>query len=180
MTRLHLKDLSCLITIIFSLINYVSPFVNSFGTTKPTCHGIISLHASISDNVMLAPHKQLGKTKVSLKKSISFTQPKEQAAKPSADGAKGKPKQKRMVEEQNCPKFKVFLLGDEGYEREHVVLAIQDIIPDADNKRSVEIFEEAQKTGQGMCGVYPEEHAELYVEQFTRCEPMIYSDMEKE
>lgn len=34
--------------------------------------------------------------------------------------------------------------------------------------------------GKGMCGVYPEEQAELYVEQFTRCEPIIYADMEKE
>jgi hypothetical protein len=33
---------------------------------------------------------------------------------------------------------------------------------------------------QGLCGVFPEEHAELYVQQFTRCEPMIYADMEEE
>lgn len=31
-----------------------------------------------------------------------------------------------------------------------------------------------------MCGIYPEEQAELYVEQFTRCEPIVYADMEKE
>ena len=31
-----------------------------------------------------------------------------------------------------------------------------------------------------MCGTYPEEEAELYVEQFTRCEPTIYADMERE
>jgi ATP-dependent Clp protease adapter protein ClpS len=33
---------------------------------------------------------------------------------------------------------------------------------------------------QGMCGVYPEEHAELYVEQFQRAEPSIYAEMEEE
>lgn len=38
----------------------------------------------------------------------------------------------------------------------------------------------AQEGGKGFCGTYPEEEAELYVEQFTRCEPIIYADMEKE
>lgn len=46
--------------------------------------------------------------------------------------------------------------------------------------QAAEIFEEAQAAGKGMCGIYPEEQAELYVEQFTRCEPIIYADMEKE
>lgn len=47
-------------------------------------------------------------------------------------------------------------------------------------KKAAEIFEEAQEGGKGFCGTYPEEEAELYVEQFTRCEPIIYADMEKE
>lgn len=47
-------------------------------------------------------------------------------------------------------------------------------------KQAAEIFEEAQEGGKGFCGTYPEEEAELYVEQFTRCEPIIYADMEKE
>lgn len=46
--------------------------------------------------------------------------------------------------------------------------------------QAAEIFEEAQSDGKGMCGIYPEEQAELYVEQFTRCEPIVYADMEKE
>lgn len=46
--------------------------------------------------------------------------------------------------------------------------------------QAAEIFEEAQEGGKGFCGTYPEEEAELYVEQFTRCEPIIYADMEKE
>lgn len=48
------------------------------------------------------------------------------------------------------------------------------------NIQAAEIFEEAQEGGKGLCGTYPEEEAELYVEQFTRCEPIIYADMEKE
>lgn len=46
--------------------------------------------------------------------------------------------------------------------------------------QAAEIFEEAQEAGKALCGVFPEEQAELYVEQFTRCEPMIFADMEKD
>ncbi|KAG5175391.1 hypothetical protein JKP88DRAFT_283579 [Tribonema minus] len=133
-----------------------------------------------SPTVALAPGSKVGKAKVQLQKSLSLAQPKEEAQKAATDGAKAKPKQRRVTESEDCPMYKVLLLGDEGYEREHVIMAIQDIIPETDNKKSTEIFEEAQKTGTGMCGVFPEEHAELYVQQFTRCEPMIYADMEEE
>ena len=33
---------------------------------------------------------------------------------------------------------------------------------------------------QGLCGLYVEEHAELYVEQFTRSDPIIYAELEPE
>ncbi|CAM9931122.1 unnamed protein product, partial [Laminaria digitata] len=89
-------------------------------------------------------------------------------------------KTKRSTETEDAPMFKVLLIGDEEYNREHVVMSIQDIVPDTDNTRAAEIFEEAQEAGKGFCGTYPEEEAELYVEQFTRCEPIIYADMEKE
>lgn len=89
-------------------------------------------------------------------------------------------KTKRATEIEDAPMFKVLLIGDEEYNREHVVMSIQSIIPETDNTRAAEIFEEAQEAGKGFCGTYPEEEAELYVEQFTRCEPIIYADMEKE
>ncbi|CAM9970135.1 unnamed protein product, partial [Hapterophycus canaliculatus] len=89
-------------------------------------------------------------------------------------------KTKRAIQTEDAPMFNVLVIGDEEYNREHVVLSIQDIVPDTDNTRAAEIFEEAQEGGKGLCGTYPEEEAELYVEQFTRCEPIIYADMEKE
>jgi hypothetical protein len=36
-----------------------------------------------------------------------------------------KPKVKQEVEQEECPLYKVLLIGDEEYERDHVVMAIQ-------------------------------------------------------
>ncbi len=38
----------------------------------------------------------------------------------------------------------------------------------------------AQEEGMALCGIYPEEHAELYVEELSRAEPMVYSEMKEE
>ncbi|CAM9625703.1 unnamed protein product [Choristocarpus tenellus] len=81
---------------------------------------------------------------------------------------------------EDAPMFKVHLLGDEEYERDHVLLALQDIIPEMDNTKAAAVFDEAQRGGRGHCGTFPEEQSELYVEQFIRCEPMIFAAMEEE
>lgn len=44
-------------------------------------------------------------------------------------------KTKRSTEVDEAPMFKVLVIGDEEYNREHVVLSIQDIVPDTDNTR---------------------------------------------
>lgn len=44
-------------------------------------------------------------------------------------------KQKRATEVEDAPMYKVLVIGDEEYNREHVVLSIQDIVPDTDNTR---------------------------------------------
>ncbi|CAM9813791.1 unnamed protein product [Discosporangium mesarthrocarpum] len=129
----------------------------------------------------LAPGGKVGRQKVSLDRGVvSIAQPKQQSGQQSEQKAKNATKTKRAVQTDDAPMFKVLLIGDEEYNREHVVMAIQDIVPDVDNTKAAEIFDEAQIGGKGMCGIYPEEQAELYVEQFTRCEPLIYADMEKD
>ncbi|CAM9280974.1 unnamed protein product, partial [Phaeothamnion confervicola] len=130
--------------------------------------------------VALAPGTKVGKSKVSLGRAIpQIAQPKTEAAQATKAAQAAKPKQKQQTEEEEVPMFKVILLGDEGYERAHVVMSLQ-IVPDTDNVRAAEIYDEAQTTGKGLCGIYPEEHAELYVQQLTRAEPMIFADLEPE
>ncbi|CAM9263950.1 unnamed protein product [Ectocarpus sp. 6 AP-2014] len=127
----------------------------------------------------LAPGGKVGRAKVSLERAVtSVAAPKSESAQETKK--KQVTKTKRATETEDAPMFQVLVIGDEEYNREHVVMSIQDIVPDTDNTRAAEIFEEAQEGGKGFCGTYPEEEAELYVEQFTRCEPIIYADMEKE
>ena len=137
--------------------------------------GVRSVAVSRSSVVMLAPGAKVGKAKVSLQKTLGSPQ---QDSQKEAQAAK--PKQKRVTEEEPVPMYKVFLLGDEGYPREHVILCCQEILPDTDNTRATELFDMAQKTGQALCGIYPQECAELYVEQFTRADPIIYSELKED
>lgn len=44
-------------------------------------------------------------------------------------------KTKRAIQTEDAPMFNVLVIGDEEYNREHVVLSIQDIVPDTDNTR---------------------------------------------
>lgn len=44
------------------------------------------------------------------------------------------------MEVDDAPMFKVLLIGDEEYNREHVVMSIQDIVPETDATRVSQIF----------------------------------------
>lgn len=44
-------------------------------------------------------------------------------------------KTKRATQTEDAPMFSVVLLGDEEYNRDHVLLSIQDIVPDTDNTK---------------------------------------------
>jgi hypothetical protein len=44
---------------------------------------------------------------------------------PTCVNKQAKPKVKQEVEQEECPLYKVLLIGDEEYERDHVVMAIQ-------------------------------------------------------
>lgn len=52
-----------------------------------------------------------------------------------AQQKKNATKTKRAIETEDAPMFNVLVIGDEEYSREHVVLSIQDIVPDTDNTR---------------------------------------------
>lgn len=51
------------------------------------------------------------------------------------DQTKQATKTKRATQLEDAPMYKVILIGDEEYNREHVVMSIQDIVPDTDNTR---------------------------------------------
>jgi len=72
------------------------------------------------------------------------------------------------------------LIGDEEYEQAHLITRICEVMEDIDENRASTVFQQAQQSGKSMCGKYPLEHAELYVEQLLRSDPMIYSELEEE
>ena len=90
-----------------------------------------------------------------------------------------KPAMKKEMEEE--PMWKVIMLGDEEYECDPVCDVLQTVIPDIENfKQAKEKYDEAESTGKSMLIVVPKEHAEAYVEQLIRAEPMVYAEIEEE
>jgi ATP-dependent Clp protease adapter protein ClpS len=79
------------------------------------------------------------------------------------------------------PPYRLVLLGDEEYEEEHVIVSMRAIVPDlkGDARRASEIFKLAQNNGREQIVIVPQDMAEQYAEQLTRCVPIIYAVAEK-
>jgi ATP-dependent Clp protease adapter protein ClpS len=92
----------------------------------------------------------------------------------------GEPVTRKEEDFEEAPLYKVMLLGDDGYDRSHVIERVCAIMEDLDEDAVATIFEQAQISGKAMCGKYPIEHAELYKEQLMRSDPMIFADLEEE
>jgi ATP-dependent Clp protease adapter protein ClpS len=78
---------------------------------------------------------------------------------------------------EDAPMFRLFLIGDEGYEQEHVVTRIFEIVEDCSEDEAARIFKSAYQSGEAFLGKYPKEIAETYAEQLTRSDPIIYADV---
>ena len=79
------------------------------------------------------------------------------------------------------PMWKVIMLGDEEYEVDPVCDVLKTVIPDIENfQQAKEKYDECESTGKAMLLVVPKEHAEAYVEQLIRAEPMVYAEIEEE
>ena len=82
---------------------------------------------------------------------------------------------------EDCPMWKVLLLGDDEYEEDPVCEVLKAQIPDIENLSQAKVvFEEAQASGKAVLLIAPKEHAEGYVEQLIRADPMVYSEIEEE
>jgi len=91
------------------------------------------------------------------------------------------PPQRKMDQElEAVPMFKVILIGDEDYEQAHTCKALCDIVEEMEIKRAEEIYAEAQNGGSALVTVVCKEHAEHYVEQLLRREPMIFAELSED
>lgn len=149
---------------------FVQP-THSFGTRKST-----NLFVGPSGGSSLAkPSVEIGQktavgTKVTQKSKTSS------ARRVQVD----EPTKRREPNIEDAPMYKVMLIGDEEYDQGHIIQRICEVMEDVDENQASTVFKAAQQSGKSMCGKYPMEHAELYVEQLLRSDPIIYSEMEEE
>ena len=114
-------------------------------------------------------------------KSKTFTQGGDGGGKGKGGGAveTAKPITKRTTEE--CPMWKVLLLGDDEYEEDPVCEVLEAVMPNIENQRTAkEHYDEAQAHGKSMLIVVAQELAEAYVEQLQRADPMVFAEIEEE
>jgi ATP-dependent Clp protease adapter protein ClpS len=93
---------------------------------------------------------------------------------------KSKPSEPDLRNEEDfedAPMYRLYLIGDEGYEQEHVVNRVFEIIEDCSEDDAARLFKSAYQTGEAFMGKYPREIAETYAEQLTRSDPIIYADV---
>jgi ATP-dependent Clp protease adapter protein ClpS len=102
---------------------------------------------------------------------------------------KSKQKQKEKVkvyqgdadtETEEAPLWMLFLIGDKGYKQPHVTARVMQIIEGVNEKGAMAIYDAAQKNGEAMCGKFPHETAEFYMEQLTRSDPIIYAEIRED
>lgn len=112
-------------------------------------------------------------TKTTVKQDVATRQKIEQKKKIKAHD----PISRREEEFEDPPMFNLLLLGDDEYDKEHVVKSMCNILDGVDEDQAAKVFQQAQSTGQAMCGQYPLEQAELFKEQLLRSDPMIFADV---
>lgn len=78
---------------------------------------------------------------------------------------------------EDAPMFRLYLIGDEADEQEHVVTRVYEIVEDCSEDDAATLFKSASQTGEAFLGKYPKEIAEMYAEQLTRSDPIIYADV---
>ncbi len=144
----------------------------AFTSTAPILQRRTSLYQSGPDkgggSAIATPATKQVTTTVTKQKQKSE---QKQKAKPS------EPDLRNEEDFEDAPMFRLFLIGDESYEQEHVVTRIFEIVEDCSEDEAARIFKSAYQSGEAFLGKYPKEIAETYAEQLTRSDPIIYADV---
>lgn len=78
---------------------------------------------------------------------------------------------------EDAPMFRLYLIGDESYDQKHVVTRVFEVVEDCSEDDAATLFKSAYQSGEAFMGKYPMEIAEMYAEQLTRSDPIIYADV---
>lgn len=111
-------------------------------------------------------------------KQVTTTVTKQKSEQKQKQKAKPSDPDLRNEEDfEDAPMFRLFLIGDESYEQEHVVTRVFEVVEDCSEDEAARLFKSAYQTGEAFLGKYPKEIAETYAEQLTRSDPIIYADV---
>ena len=137
-----------------------------------------------------SPERQNARPERSSTVALAPAQPKIKiAAKPTPGGGSPQKQQtktvqvappERKTEDAEVPMWKVVLLGDEEYDEAYVVQTIKQVVVQVTREKCESCFQEAQQHGASEIVVVPQEHAEHFVQQFHRCDPVVYTTCEPE
>ncbi|KAL9184451.1 hypothetical protein ACHAXT_002537 [Thalassiosira profunda] len=133
----------------------------------------------------LSPLHQLGDDKgggsaIATPKTKQVTTTVQKQKQESKQKKKFKPSEPDQLNEndfEDAPMYRLYLIGDEGYDQEHVVTRIHEIVEDCSEDDAATLFKAAYQGGEAFMGKYPMEIAETYAEQLTRSDPIIYADV---
>jgi ATP-dependent Clp protease adapter protein ClpS len=78
---------------------------------------------------------------------------------------------------EDAPMFRLYLIGDEADQQTHVINRMCEVVEDCSEDDAATLFKSATQTGEAFMGKYPREIAELYCEQLTRSDPIVYADV---
>jgi ATP-dependent Clp protease adapter protein ClpS len=137
------------------------------------------IHDALSPLYQSGPDKGGGSAIATPKtKQVTTTVQKQKQKNEQKQKAKPSDPDLRNEEDfEDAPMFRLYLIGDESYEQEHVVNRVFEIIEDCSEDDAARLFKSAYQTGEAFMGKYPREIAETYAEQLTRSDPIIYADV---
>jgi len=111
------------------------------------------------------------------KQTTTTVQKQKQKSKQKKKFKPSDPDLKSDEDFEDAPMFRLYLIGDEADEQAHVVTRLSDVVEDCSVDDAATLFKSASQTGEAFMGKYPKEIAEMYAEQLTRSDPIIYADV---
>lgn len=115
-----------------------------------------------------------------LEKTKTVTKSKQKAKQKEETTSVNEPQYDEIMDFEEAPMYRLFLIGDEEYEQKHVVTRLLEVVENISEDESASLYKQAYQGGEAMVGKYPLELAETFAEQLTRSDPIIYADVRED
>ncbi|ACI64818.1 predicted protein [Thalassiosira pseudonana CCMP1335] len=114
-------------------------------------------------------------------KTVTQTTTKSKTEEVTKQKKKFKPSEpEEEYEFKEAPLWLLMLIADEADEQMHVITRLTEIVEDVNDDMAAELFKAANMVGEALVGKYPKEIGEMYAEQLTRSDPIIYAECREE